>query len=282
MGLPMRSSQAIRRAIVDALVPPADEPGVKTFEQFRADIAAGSPTVARATALELTKRLGQTVDLRSFNLRVEQANADVFVVDTDIAQRFQISDAEAHQAVERGMLAAVSVNRRLEEMQAYGAMMGFIDGELPVFEEKLAFLASQLDPARQEARFDRVVTLAGMPGVGADAAEGVDVKRLLEIRDTEECREFRAWLRTLDHTPDAEIVQRLDSIRARLAGVVHGGRGKALRFAATTGVGFVPVVGPMASIALGALDQFVLDKVVPDPGPITFLESSYPSLFEGR
>jgi hypothetical protein len=33
-------------------------------------------------------------------------------------------------------------------------------------------------------------------------------------------------------------------------------------------------------VVVGALDVFVLEKVLPEPGPVSFLGSTYPSLFE--
>ncbi|MGH9319192.1 MAG: hypothetical protein ACRD3V_04800, partial [Vicinamibacteria bacterium] len=281
MELGTKTSIRVRNAIVDALVPFPDAPGVETGDQFQLDVAAGSPTLYLATALALTKELQRPVGLGAFTLRVEQVNEDVYVTETDIGERFGLDETETHKVVERGLLGAASVNKRLEEMKFYGAVMGFVEDEVPVFERKLEFLTAPDDPDRQEARFDRVVTLAGMPDVSTQATTGIDVDRLLELRTGEECVEFRHWVRTLDAASDAEIAERVNSIRERVAAAVHSDAGKAMRFAATNGAGLIPVIGPAAGAVIGALDQFVLEKVVPEPGPISFLGRSYPSIFQG-
>jgi len=282
MHLGKRTSQKVRQAIVASLVPLPEQPGMKTFEQFGVDVASNSPTLRRATVLALAKQVGEPVEPDAFALRVEQVNEDVYVAESDIGKRFGLDEEETHRVVERGLLGAASVDKRLEEMEFYRAVMGFIEDEIPVFEAKLSFLAVQLDPERQEERFDRVVTLAGMPDVSVEAARGIDVERLLEVRSSEECREFRQWLRTLDATTDEEIAERFGSIRERVSSAVHSEAGKAVRFAATTGVGLIPVIGPIAGIVLGALDQFAMEKLMPEPGPIAFLGRSYPSVFDGR
>jgi len=282
MNLGRRTSQKVRQAIVASLVPFPEQPGMKTFEQFGVDVASTSPTLRRATALALAKHVGEPVEPDSFALRVEQVDEDVYVAESDIGKRFGLDEEETHRVIERGLLGAASVDKRLEEMESYRAVMGFIEDEIPVFEAKLSFLAVQLDPERQEERFDRVVTLAGMPDVSAEAARGIDVERLLEVRSSEECREFRQWLRTLDATTDEEIAERFGSIRERVSSAVHSEAGKAVRFAATTGVGLIPVIGSIAGIVLGALDQFAMEKLMPEPGPIAFLGRSYPSVFDGR
>lgn len=92
----------------------------------------------------------------------------------------------------------------------------------------------------------------------------------------------RASLRLtlLDQATDEEIEERIHSVKTKLAAAVTSEAGKAARFIATTGVGFVPVVGPIAGIALSAADQFVLERLLPEPGPVSFLGQTYRSIFE--
>ena len=49
-----------------------------------------------------------------------------------------------------------------------------------------------------------------------------------------------------------------------------------MRYAAVTGLG---VINPPAGIALGALDSFFLEKLLPTSGPSLFLSNDYPSMF---
>jgi hypothetical protein len=279
MELGRRTSQRVRRAIVSALAP-FPEPQGKWGQQFSADVAASSPILKRATALALRKQFGRSVDPATFDLRVHQVNEDVYTTESNISDKFGLDEEETHRVVERGLLGAATLNQRLEEMELYGAVMGFTEDEIPVFEEKLTFLAAQLDPEHQEARFDRVVRLAGLPDLTEQSRGAIDIERLLELRDSTECREFRLWLRTLDQASDEEIAERIGSIREPIARAVHSDAGKAVRFVATTGVGFIPIIGTALGPALGALDHFVLEKLVPEPGPISFLGQSYPSIFE--
>jgi hypothetical protein len=103
-----------------------------------------------------------------------------------------------------------------------------------------------------------------------------DEERLLAAREHEELVEFRQWLRILDAATDEEIRERVDSVRERISEAVYGTTGKAVRFAATAAADVVPFGG----LVLGALDEFVLEKVIPEPGPVSFLGSTYRSLFE--
>jgi hypothetical protein len=92
-----------------------------------------------------------------------------------------------------------------------------------------------------------------------------------------DAKEFRQWLRGIDHPDDNEVADEIRRIREKLAHAVTSNAGKTVRFAATTGLG---VVLPPAGIALGALDTFLTDRVLREDGPTAFLGRLYPSIFQ--
>ncbi|MCA1656815.1 MAG: hypothetical protein LC713_03750, partial [Actinobacteria bacterium] len=200
---------------------------------------------------------------------------------TDIGKRLQLSPEEADAAVQRALLGISDLNRRIEDMESYEAVVGFRGQELPIVEKKFEFLVNQFYPEAQEARFGRVIAIADLPD--PESAPGsVNVEKLLDARESQELREFRQWLRTLDNATDAEIADMVASIGTKVSEAVHSPRGKTVRFVVTTLAGLIPIhfAGVVAGPALSAIDQFLLDKVIPEPGPVSFLGSSYPSIFD--
>ena len=123
--------------------------------------------------------------------------------------------------------------------------------------------------------------IAGLPEF-LPSLDRIDVQRLLEILDTPECREFRVWLCTIANASDSEILDRVGSLRARLASFVNTGSAKVLRFLAATGVGFVPVVGGVAGVVAGAIDSFLVGCLLPSSGVWTFANRFYPSIFKPK
>ena len=98
-----------------------------------------------------------------------------------------------HAIVQQGLLAIAGINHRLHEMEIYGAISGLRGTELPILERKFSILENTLDPDAQEERFDRVVTLANLPtSMHIAAAGGVNVKKLLKVRESAECVEFES------------------------------------------------------------------------------------------
>lgn len=81
---------------------------------------------------------------------------------------------------------------------------------------------------------------------------------------------------------DSEIKERTTDLRSRVAQAVGSTAGRSARFAFTTAAGFVPIVGGAVSAALGLLDEFAVERLIREPGPIAFFVGNYPSIFEGH
>ena len=216
-----------------------------------------------------------------FHVDVLDEEGDFRVV-TTLGVRLGIPPEKEHRLVERGILEIAGLDQRLHLMETLGAVSGFRDGEAEaeLFEHKMAFVLSLLDPAVQERRFGRVVTLAGLPGLDSlPAGTKVDVRRLLRFRESAECRDVRAWLRGVDSETDEEIVAAFGGVRDELAAITRSPLGRAVRFLTATAVGLVPPAGPLIGVALSAADAFLLDRIIGKPGPAAFLGRHYPPLF---
>ena len=162
-------------------------------------------------------------------------------------------------------------------MEAYSAITGFTEEEAPLLFGKLAGIISPQNPDRVEKQFMRVIAIAGLPDV---QNRRIDVEQLLKVRESVECREFRAWLSGSLESSDEQIAEMVKGVRNKVGTVLHGNVGKVMKFAAITAVGLIPgatglVAGPVAS----ALDAFLTDKVFPNSGALAFLATTYPSLF---
>jgi hypothetical protein len=152
---------------------------------------------------------------------------------------------------------------------------------ISIFETKLEFIASTLDPDVQERRFERVIKLFDLPDVDPNpTVHGVDLPRLLEVLDSDEARKFRGWLRGIDTQEDQELKDQMRRLRDLLGDVMRSPTGRIARFAAVTGLGFVPGVGVFASAGAGVLDSFLLQELLQEPGPTAFLSRLYPSIFD--
>jgi len=161
-------------------------------------------------------------------------------------------------------------------MKGFQAITGFRDAEQTFLDEKLGFAVNALRDPTQVRQLSRVLELSGFPDLGvAAAAREIDLERILSIRASRECAEFREWLRDLGDVSDLDVRDRVASMRARLGGAVASAPGRAIRF-------LLEMCDPSGGIASGALDAVVVNGMLGRPGPIAFLNDQLASIFTAR
>jgi len=107
----------------------------------------------------------------------------------------------------------------------------------------------------------------------------VDAERLLRLRASPECHEFRAWLRDSDGISDDAVQDLLPGLRDRLGSVVRGRGVRAARFVVSSGAGLA--AGDPTGTGVSVVDSFIIDRLLPRPGPLAWLALKYPSVFKG-
>jgi hypothetical protein len=162
-------------------------------------------------------------------------------------------------------------------MQAYSAITGFLDSESALLFGKLAGIIAPLNPKLPKEQFERVIDLSNVRDFRS--GQRVDLDLLMKVRDSAECREFREWLYTLEDVSDAVIKHMVASIKSKMTSLASSPSGRLVRIAATTGLGVIPLVGPITGAVAGAIDTFLVDRVLPRSGIVAFLTEQYPSLF---
>jgi hypothetical protein len=280
---PGKASQPVREAIADALIErPLAGLGESVLEAMQVDLLGHNALIRHATALESSKQLGSSVRADDLDVVVEQTNEQTYTTGSNLGRSFGLAPEAEHDVLQKALLAVSNLNKRLDDMNVYRAVNGVLAEECPMMQEKLSLLSRVirgLNPGAQEERFNRVVEIAGLPDIEAASERPIDVDALLELRNSAECREFRAWLRKVDEADDSEIKARMSSFSEHARRFFASGRIRIARFLVTIGVG---TINPPAGVFASALDQFLIDKVVGRPGPASFLSKSYRSLFKLR
>jgi hypothetical protein len=132
-----------------------------------------------------------------------------------------------------------------------------------------------------------VVAIKGLP-VPEFGSTTVDLRALLKVRESDECKAFKQWLNGSDALSDKELRERVSGLGRRIRQAIHTKTGKALRFVfsnglgAGLGLGLPGPVGVVAGISVSAVDFFLLERLMPKDTVINFLSEGYPSLFDGQ
>jgi hypothetical protein len=276
LPLALKDAIKLKRAILDSLVDIPQSFGDDSLNQTRADLQMGKvdsikPLLAKVL-LSKHEIVAQPHDLQ---IQLHALDDSDFRVETNL-RSVGLDERAEHSSVESALLAAFGINQRIEEMKAYNAVSGCIDDESPLFMDRLGFLLHDLLPQRREDNFQRIVDLAGVPEF-LPRVDRIDLEALLRVRNSSELIEFRDWLHHSPTLIDQEIAERVTGARARMAEFSSSLSGKLARFIMTTGMG---LIAPLPGLITGAIDAFLVDRVLPKSGIWTFVNRLYPSLFK--
>jgi hypothetical protein len=270
----------LKKSVLSRFVNPPKDFEANVLAQIKSEIRGTSPGIKSAVRLRLSQLYPQA-KVSDFNLEFEEVPNVGFRAHTDLASRAGISDQEAHNLLQAAFAGLANLDQRVGEMRGYEALSGFSEEEIGVFTEKCNFLMKDLNPEILEGSFERVLEIVGIPDPVIDGSTRVaQIGELLEVRQTDECKEFRAWLSTVHNASDAEIRERVTSVRAKLSEFLQSSSGKTIRVLTAAGIGLIPHVGIPAALAVGFGDTFLIEKLFPHSGVVSFLSNLYPSIFD--
>ncbi len=184
---------------------------------------------------------------------------------------------QEHDMLVEVVKATSNLNQRIADMAEYDAISHFEVSEAPLLFGKIHSLVGRLNPKFDEQAFLRVIGVTELPKLIENRQ--IDVEELLRIRETDECREFRSWLATTDSIDDKNLERLLRGFRARAASFIATNSGKLLRLGVNTGLGLIPGYGSLVALGEGIADSFLLEKMLPSSGVLTFLNNTMPSIF---
>jgi len=250
--------------------------------QLLHDLRSQTPTVRKAVLLKLQQKFkDEAIPENDIEIAVEVDDEDDVHAHSNLSGRFRLNHESTHEIIGMALLAVGGLNTRIETMRAFSALSGFRYGELSVFEDKLSFVTAAVDPSVQEQRTRRILAWSELPDLEeAISNKRIRIDRLMELRESKECADFRRWLWSANDLADNELHERIGSLFSKVSLSLSSKTGRVLRWLATTGIGLVPGVGQALGPAAGVLDTFVLDKLLQSDGVVTFLGQAYPSIFE--
>lgn len=281
LGLHDRQIKKFRTAIYSSQELP--QKGLSSFavQSTKEELLSSPQLLADAVAIVLRKDFDIEVDPTRVKIEMEEEPEFGFKADSNIQSLFGLDSEKAHKIVESACLAIARRNERVDQMQMYSALSGFNDVDLPIFGEKLSFLASTVMPGIDEKRFQRIAELFHFPEIHDSDKIHIDAEKLLKAHQSRELVEFRHWLSTTDGISSDEIRHQVHNFKNAAGRFFNSLKGKTVRFLVTNGAGLIPPpIGFFTSIPLSVLDQFIIDKVFPYSGIAAFIDDIYPSIFD--
>lgn len=198
-------------------------------------------------------------------------------ISSNLGQILKVTPEQEHDILANLYAKIGNLNLELAHIELYDAIPAFSESDAPLLFGKLHGLIAPQNPKITQDAFFRVLDFTSIPA--ALDSRRVDVRQLLSIRKTPECREFRSWLSSVDQINDADLQRMIIGVKARATAFLASTPGKAVRFAVNTGIGLIPGVSWIVPTIQGVVDTFLVDKLLPSSGILTFINRSIPSVF---
>jgi hypothetical protein len=265
----------LRTELVAARIPVPEDYSKTVFQAWYQDLM--SELLNSALKIELRRRGIIPV---AHHLHLVQKQDDKFAVETDLPRRYRLPDIEAHHIVGTAMMALGRMHDQIGSMQTYSAFTALNENDKVFLDAKLGAISRLLNLNSNEQAFSRVIALKGLP-VPEYGSTIVDVKKLLKLKESDECRAFKDWLSRSEALTDKEARERVAGLGKSIRQAFHSKTGKAVRFVVSNAVGLASApFGIAAGLALSAADSFLIDRFFPKDSVISFLTEGYPSIFK--
>jgi hypothetical protein len=279
-GLKNMQRAEVEEAVRNSLARCPSNFGQLLLNQLDSDLRNNSAALKTGITRLLSEALpGLDLSSYKYDIRVDECQPRIFRIETPFAKDFQLAPDKIHRVLQGAVGSVSNLNHRLSEMIEFSALAGFREEEAPILFGKVAGLMAAQNPEAAEGQFKRILEIADVPDF--EPNQKVDVDRLLSVRGSDECRAFRDWLSKAGSLSDAEIRDLTRGVKNKLSSLANSKSGRAMRFMATTGLGFVPAVGLVLGPASSFVDSFLVDRALKESAVLAFLSDSYPSLFRG-
>ncbi len=251
------------------------------------DYKNSDPIIKTAITTYLSNNRDIELNPNDIDLKIDFIDDKDFRVNSNIKELLSIDDEAAHHIIERALLSITGNNHYLAQMKEFQCLVAYRENEVPLFSDKLNFLFEKtINNRKLEENFHDVVSVKGLPDFEIAVSErNINLIRLLEIRETTECQEFRDWLWKQDSIDRSELSDRLSSLSQRFSDFRISGSGKVFSILLSNGIGLIvgiqdATAGIATSLGLSVIDSFLLDKVLPRSGALTFINNKIPSLYK--
>ena len=163
LNLTSRELIRMRKAVYASLEDYQDDSDDLSLRSTRSDLIMYPELLAKALTIADRKRSDSQTNYQDLKIEVQFENEHEFYVTSNIQEILGFDTLSAHKVVEQACLAVAKRNDRIEQMKNFSALSGFNDMDIPLFGDKLAFLASTVSSIPDEERFQRVLEIAELP-----------------------------------------------------------------------------------------------------------------------
>jgi hypothetical protein len=143
-GMDLKEQIKLKSQLVPLLGKYPAEISVNSRASFLKAVGRSDSVVHRA--LEMVFYEAKAAQLpNGIHIQMEDlGNNGNFRVSTNLAERTGLSREETHKIMERALLGVAGLEQRLQIMKSFDSLSGFRSNEIPLFEERVAWIGKEL------------------------------------------------------------------------------------------------------------------------------------------
>ena len=281
-------TKKLRKAVADNIKQFSSPSVSKSItESSYFDIRNNDPTIKVAIGNSLKNLYGLEIQPTSIELEISFIDDTDFRVESNLKDLTHLDIESIHGIIERALLAITNRNHKIAKMKDLEALVGYKNEEESlIFSGHLeSLIKKMIDPARYESNFFKVVSAKGLPDFEKAALAGeIDLIKIIAIRESRECIEFRNWLWGQETIDEKQLKEALESFIQLFIDFRSTTFGKIISLMIATGFGELldsvsPYENYVTSLGLGVLDQFVIQRLLPVKGPLTFINNQLTTIY---
>ncbi|MGH6895718.1 MAG: hypothetical protein ACREJ5_04120 [Geminicoccaceae bacterium] len=247
-----------------------DGKSLRTSDDFRKDLASKHDSIVGLLLDSLVKDIKIPVYALNIQTSLEEVAAEIFQINTNLGRILGVGDDTLHEWFKKPFFEITGTHLQLHRMRAVEAASGLTESQAIITAKRLDFLSRIHTESDVRSELARIIDIAHVPSLPPNSK--IDVDKLIWLRDSAEARSFREWLHHSRRLSDQEIEAMLSDWKNILGEALKSNYAKAVRLLVSTVAGSLAGDG---GIAVGIIDSFLLNKLLPGMGPIGFVAGNY-------
>ena len=206
---------------------------------------------------------------------VQETDKNIFTAHTNLDRFLNKNLHELHELISPHIASFTGTNFSLGVMAEINATTSLSPSAARITKRRTDLLGRLLRGNDSRETFSRILELADIPILKPGTM--VNAERILELQGSTECKEFRKWLKSATDVETEELEQLLRGWKYRLGRIAHSPIVSVMSWLITTGLSLIE---PITGISLSAAEKFIVERLLPEPGPLAFIKGPYKRLIK--
>jgi len=289
-GLNKKEYKKLKKSIAESIVhfqsrEIIDEISKQNYKDYQIENTA----IKYAISIDLKNRLNIILEPEKIKLNIDFIDDKDFSVSSNLKSLIDINDEQAHNVLERSLLSICSINYNSALMREHNVHLGYRENEVDVLYSKiLSPYTNDITISQEFDNFRKIMEIKNLPDLNiAFQNKQIDLIKVLEIRDSRECIEFRTWINDQTNLDLKDLRESLESVSQKIRDKLNTKTAKISKFAISQGssilLGLInPVLGLSSSVGVTVLDNYLSKKFLSKKPHLTFLNNKLPSIYKNN